>query len=421
MMTQAFYTGISGLKTGQSAIDVVADNIANISTTGFRGYNAEFSSLFENMQNTMSSSVNPSSVGVGVRLQSTSIDLSQGSFALSDRSTDMAIEGDGWFGVINKDENLYTRAGEFTFDQNSDLVTPDGLYALGSMGNNINFETNTLTSILDEVALKNVGEQTKLSFPNTLTYPPIASTNAKFIGNLGTDDEIRTISAAVVDSQSNKNQLKLTFTKSVPQVAPGNQWDVVATTQSLDGTITYDTKNGKAFFGSSGELLSNTLTTINNNGSEVAINLGSGYDGVTVISNIAPSSSSSSSDGTIGGDLIGYDINKNAEVIATFSNGFQSVVGQVAVFHFRNDDGLERASGARFRESSNSGEAIIFKDENGENTIGANVMTYRLETSNVTMETALTELIILQRSFDSNSKSITTADEMMQKALNMDA
>ncbi len=420
-MTQAFYTGISGLKTNQSAIDVVADNIANISTTGFRGYNAEFSSLFENMQkSSMSSSINPSSVGGGVRLQSTSIDLSHGSFALSDRSTDMAIEGDGWFGVINKDENLYTRAGEFTFDQNSDLVTPDGLYVLGSMGNNINFETNTLTSILDDVALKNVAEQTKLSFPNTLTYPPIASTNTKFIGNLGTDDEVRIMSAAVVDSQSNKNQLKLTFTKSIPQTAPGSQWDVVATTQTLDGTITYDTQNGKAFFGASGELLSNTLTTINNNGSEVAIDLGSGFDGVTVISNIAPSSTTTS-DGTIGGDLIGYDINKNAEVIATFSNGFQSVVGQVAVFHFSNDDGLERASGAKFRESSNSGEAIIYKDTNGENIIGANVMTYRLETSNVTMETALTELIILQRAFDSNSKSITTADEMMQKALNMDA
>lgn len=420
MMTQAYYSGISGIKTGQSAIDVVADNIANISTTGFRGYNAEFSSLFEDMQNGMSNSVNPSSIGGGVRLQSTSIDLSEGSFALSDRSTDMAIEGDGWFGIVNNGENLYTRAGEFTFDQNSDLVTPDGSYVLGSMGNNIDFETNTLTTVLDDVALKNVGEQTKLSFPNTLTYPAVASTNVQFIGNLGTDDEVRTMSAAVVDSDNNRNQIKLTFTKSIPQVEPGSQWDVVATTETLDGSTIYDTQNGKAFFGPSGEILSSTLTTIDNNGSQVSIDLGSGYSGVTTITNIPPSSSSLS-DGTIGGDLVGYDINRNAEVVATFSNGLQSVVGQVAVFHFRNDDGLERASGARFRESSNSGEPIIFKDENGENIIGANVMTFRLETSNVTMETALTELIILQRAFDSNSKSITTVDEMMQKALNMDA
>lgn len=419
-MIQAFYSGISGLKTGQSAIDVVADNIANISTTGFRGYNAEFSSLFENTKSSMSSSVNASSIGIGVKLQSTSIDLSEGSYALSDRSTDMAIEGDGWFGVVNENENLYTRAGEFTFDQNSNLVTPDGLYVLGSMGNNINFTTNTLTSIVDDVPLGDVGQQTKLSFPSTLIYPSVASTNAKFIGNLGIDNEVRTMSAAVVDSDNNKNQIKLVFTKSIPQVTPGSQWDIVATTQTLDGTITYDTKNAKAFFGPSGEILSNTLTTIDNNGSQVSIDLGSGYDGITSISNIEPSSSSISN-GTIGGDLVGYDINRDAEVIATFSNGLQSAVGQIAIFHFRNDDGLERASGAKFRESSNSGEALIFKDANGENTIGANVMTYRLETSNVRMETALTELIILQRAFDSNSKSITTADEMMQKALNMDA
>jgi len=420
MMIQAFYSGVSGLKTGQSAMDIAADNIANISTTGFRAYNTEFSSLFEDMENGMSSSVNSSSVGGGVRLQSTSIDLSEGSFTLSDRSTDMAIEGDGWFGVTNNGENLYTRAGEFTFDQDSNLVTPDGLYVLGNMGNNIDFTTNTLTKASDNIALKNAGEQTKLNFPNTLTYPPVASTSASFSGNLGLEDETKTAKVAVVDAQNNNNQLSLTFTKTIPQVSPGSQWDIVATTKSFDGTVTYDTKEGKATFGAHGEILSNTLTTIDNNGSQVSINLGSEYDGITAVAS-APQSFSVSADGTNGGDLIGYDINKNAEVIATFSNGLQSAVGQVAVFHFRNDQGLERATGAKFRESPNSGEALIFKDENGKNIIGANVMTFRLETSNVSMETALTELIILQRAFDSNSKSITTADEMMQKALNMDA
>ena len=419
-MIQAFYTGISGLKTGQSAIDVTADNIANISTTGFRASTAEFSALFEDTQSATSNSLNLSSVGYGSQLQSTTIDLSEGSYTISDRSTDMAIEGDGWFGVKNGDENLYTRAGDFTFDANSDLVTPDGLYVLGSMGNNIDYTTNTLTTVLGDVALKDVGAQTKLNFPDTLTYPPTPSSNAKFIGNLGIDVEVNTIGAEVVDSENNRNYLQLSFTKSDPQVTPGSQWDVVATTTSLDGTITYDTQNGQVTFDDTGGLSSSTLTTIDNNGSEITIDLGSGFDGVTSINSL-PASASSVTDGDVGGDLVGYDINSNAEVVATFSNGEQSVVGQVAVYHFANDEGLERASGARFRESTNSGEALIFKDADGENTIGANVMTYKLETSNVSMEIALTELIILQRSYDSNAKSITAADEMMQKALNMDA
>ena len=419
-MIQAFYTGISGLKTSQSAIDVSADNIANVSTTGFRGYQAEFASLFEDAKGAMGSSVSYDSVGYGVQLQATTIDLSQGSYSLSDRNTDMAIEGDGWFGVVNEDGPVYTRAGDFTFDQNSDFVTSDGYYVLGSMGGNIDFTTNTLTEALQEVPLKDAGAQEKLSFPNTLVYPPVASTNAQYIGNLGVDDVARTMGADVIDAQGNRNNLKLTFTKSVPQVAPGSQWDVVATTQTLDGATIYDTKSGKASFDASGSLSSSTLSTIDNNGSAVNIDLGSQYTGVTSIANLVPSSSSFS-DGSIGGDLVGYDVNKYAEVVATFTNGLQSTVGQVAVYHFYNDNGLERATGAKFYASSNSGDAKIFKDENGVNTIGANVMTARLENSNVTLDKALTNLIILQRSYDASSKSITTADQMMQKALQMGA
>lgn len=417
-MIQAFYSGISGLKSGQSAIDVTADNIANVSTVGFRGYNAEFASLFESAKGTVGTSSSTDSIGAGVRLQATTIDLSESSYALSDRNTDMAIEGDGWFGVVNKNGIEYTRAGAFTFDKNSDLVTVDGYYVLGSMGGNIDFTTNTLTETLQEVPLKNAGGQEKLSFPNTLTYPSEASTYASYTGNIGTLDESRSMGADVVDPAGNKNNLKLTFTKSVPQVSPGSQWDVVATTQTLDGATVYDTQSGVLNFDAKGGLISTTLTSINNNGAQVDIDLGNDYTGV-VSTGSTNTSSSSESDGTIGGDLIGYDINRYAEVVATFSNGYQSAVGQVAVYHFTNDSGLERASGARFTQSKNSGEPTIFKDANGVNTIGANIMNYRLENSNVTLDKALTELIVLQRSYDANSKSITTADQMIQKALQM--
>jgi len=251
-MIQAFYTGISGLRTDQSAIDVTADNIANVSTVGFRGYQSEFASLYEKFKGWGNTSQNSNTIGVAVRLQATTIDLSQGSFSLSDRSTDMAIEGDGWFGVVIESGPVYTRDQAFTFDQNSDLVTVDGYYVLGSMGGNIDFATNTLKEALQEVPLKDVAEQEKLHFPNTLTYPPVPPTSAQYIGNLGVDDAVVTMGADVIEGQGDKNNLKLTFTKSVPQVAPGSQWDVVATTQTLNGDIIYDTKSGKAFFNGSG-------------------------------------------------------------------------------------------------------------------------------------------------------------------------
>lgn len=418
-MTQAFYTGISGLKSNQGGINIITDNLANISTVGFRGYNTEFASMFEdNLNTTSKNSATSSTIGAGVKLQAATMNRDQGVIQISDKSTDLAIVGNGWFGIQGEKDTMYTRGGNFTFDRDSDLITQDGFYVLGTMGANI--QDDVLTGILDEVKLGDVKSQEKLRFPQTLTYPSVASTTAKFLGNIGTDDEARTIGAGVIDGLNNRNHLRLSFTKVVPQVLPGSQWDVTATTQTLDGTTIYDTQTGGASFDSRGALISTTLTSIDNNGSPVAIDLGSGFDGVVAISNI-PISASSLADGTQGGDLEGYSVNKNAEVIATFTNGLQSSVGKIAVYHFRNEQGLDRASGARFFEGKNSGSPLFYQDSSGENIIGTDILNFHLEGSNVQMTTGLTDLIIFQRAYDANSKSITTADQMMQKALQMDA
>ena len=420
MMTQAFYTGISGLKINSTGIDIMANNLANIDTIGFRGNGYEFSSLFENMisTTTQNTSVN-SSVGVGARLQASPLMFQKGSPILSDKSTDLALFDDGWFGIQGNGQTLYTRDGNFTFDKNDDLVTQDGFYVLGTMGGNISAD-NVLTEQLPEVKLQDVTAQQKLRFPKFLTFPAEPTSNAKFYGNLGTDAGIKTMSAGVVDPQSNKNDLRLEFSLSAVQTPPGTQWDVTAMTKSLDGTTIYDTQTGQVTFDAAGALLSSTLTSIDNNGAPVSIDLGSAFGGVTAISNI-PVTASSLADGTIGGDLRGYDINKNGEVVATFTNGMQSSVGKIAVYHFQNDQGLTRINGSRFEESTNSGKPLFFKDANGENIIGTNIANFKLEGSNVEMSSGLTELIILQRAYDANSKSITTADQMIQKALNMGA
>ena len=417
-MTQAFYTGLSGLKSQQQAIDVVTDNLANTSTVGFRGYSSEFSSMFEEMLGTdaAASSVN-SSIGVGTKLNTIAMDESRGVFQLTERSTDLAILGDGWFGIQGESDPFYTRDGSFTFDESRDLVTHDGYYVLGTMGSNI--ENGVLTEQLASIPLGEVATQQKLRFPTTLSYPSTPTTEATFGGNLSLleGETALTISAGVINSQDVKNNLRLEFTKVDPQVAPGSQWNVKATTETLDGETIYDTQNGVVNFNERGALISSTLTSIDNQGTTVSIDLGTDYDGIISAGGIF--SSSSSSNGTPSGDLLGYDINKNGEVLATFSNGAQSSVGTIAVYHFANDRGLERANGARFSQSSNSGAATFSKDANGNSILGTDITNFKLEGSNVRMEVGLTDLIIMQRSYDANSKSITTADEMLQKALDM--
>ncbi|WP_304545154.1 flagellar hook protein FlgE [Sulfurimonas microaerophilic] len=420
MMTQAFYTGISGLKNYSAGIDVVSNNIANISTVGYRAYNAEYASLFEESLQSASAGLSSSSLGNGVRMQATAMSTEQGSLALSDRSTDLAILGEGWFGVRGDGDVVYTRDGSFNIDANADLVTNDGLHVLGTMGNNISAD-NVLTSVLTEVKLGDENTVEKLRFPKTLTYPPEPTTEAKFFANVGAGYETITVSANVVDAQNNRNLLRLEMTKKEVQTPPGTQYDITATVRSADGTIEYASKTGDLFFDDTGAFASSTITTIDNNGTPVAINLGNGYDGLFSVDVPEVAPGSSLADGTIGGDLQGYSISQEGDVFASFTNGKQSSVGKLAVFHFQNEQGLNRISGTRFEESANSGKAFFYKDANGENFIGTNIQNYRLENSNYDIGVGLTELIILQRAYDANSKSVTTADQMMQKALSMDA
>jgi len=418
MMTQAFYTGLSGLKASSEAINVITDNLANTSTVGFRGYNTEFSNMFETALNTTSggSPVN-SSIGVGTDIRAIVMDQSQGVLQNSEKSTDLAILGDGWFGVQSREQNYYTRNGNFTFDANRDLVAEDGAFVLGTMGTNI--ANGVLTNQLFEIPLTDVKAQEKLSFPKELYFPPTATDEAIFSGNLNLTNDVTAVSAPVITADGTLNSLRLEFTKVDPVVPPGVQWNVVATTQNRDGSVIYDTQNGVVSFSENGALISNTLTSINNDGSSISINLGTGFDGVISID--AQDSLVSSTNGFEEGDLLGYDINKNGEVIATFTNGRQSDVGKIALFHFQNDQGLERVNGSRFLASKNSGDPIFFKDANGNNINATDLINGQLEGSNVRLEVGLTVLIIKQRAYDSISKLITTADQMLQKALSMDA
>ena len=429
MMTQAFYTGLSGLKSSSQAIDVISDNLSNTSTIGYRGYSVEFSNMFEEALNTDAQlSSLDSSIGVGSQVNTIAMDESQGVLQLSDRSTDLAILGDGWFGVQGGDDPLYTRDGSFNFDVNRDLVTQDGYYVLGTMGTNIN--DGEIIPEFDEngdlyhpsVPLGDIDSQEKLRFPSELTFPALPTSKATFDGNLSlTEDEsVLSMSSSVIAEDGTKNDLRLEYTKVDPQVLPGSQWNITATVESVDGENIYSTETGVISFDENGGQISNTLTSIDNQGTQVEIDLGGDFDGIIAFPG-SPFSASSSANGQESGDLLGYDINKNGEVIAVFSNGMQSSVGTIAVYHFPNDQGLERISGSRFMESSNSGEAMFSQDENGNNILGADLANYTLESSNVDMTVGLTELIIYQRAYDSNSKSITTADEMLQKALDMDA
>lgn len=441
-MTQGYYAGISGIQTNQYGLDVISDNLANVSTTAYKSSTAEFADLFSKVikGNTPTSN----DIGYGSKLQATSFQFAQGTLMPSERFNDLALEGNGWFGVTAKGKTSFTRDGSFSFDtyqktsgdvnsSTARLVTADGQFVTGTMLTNFNYNAAfdygdktvngakgayVITNPTNDAALSGVESQGTLEFPTRLAYPVEPTTQTHFFGNLGITNDTRTISADAISAKNETNRIKLTFTKSATQPANGVAWDVTATVTSNDGSKVYDTQNGQAIFGGTGGLSSCTISSVNNDGTPVSIDLGNNFSGVTSIDGV-PISGSSQSNGLSGGTLTKYGINQNGVIVADFSNGRQSAIGRVAVYHFRNDQGLNRDGGTYYTESSDSGKPLFWTDKSGNAITGAAVRSGYLEGSNARVDVGLTDMIVTQRAYQANAKTITTVDEMIQKALQM--
>ena len=136
-MLRSLFSGISGLRVNQTMLDVTGNNIANANTVGFKASTTVFQDTLSQMlsgatgDGNIRGGINPMQVGLGVQLAATSTNFSQGSAQTTGRSTDLMVQGDGFFVVENANEQLYTRAGSFSFDETGTLVTPTGNRVMG--------------------------------------------------------------------------------------------------------------------------------------------------------------------------------------------------------------------------------------------------------------------------------------------------
>ncbi len=131
-MLRSLFAGISGLRVNQVALDVTGNNIANANTVGYKSSSTVFQDTLSQMltaasgENAARGGTNPVQVGLGVSVAGTALNLNQGGTQTTGRTTDLLIQGDGMFVVKKNGENLYTRAGSFTFDEGGTLTTPTG-------------------------------------------------------------------------------------------------------------------------------------------------------------------------------------------------------------------------------------------------------------------------------------------------------
>lgn len=440
-MNSSFYNGISGIKTQQYGIDVTANNITGVNTVGFKATTAEFSNVFSQALGNSFTDPVANDVGLGSTAKTTSTNFAQGNLVSTESQYDLAINGNGWFGVLNENgERLYTRAGQFNVDSSGNLVDSNGFFVTGTTANNVQdgliIDDPAMTITYDAAA-----SQTAIKIPDTLVIPPVATTYVNFSGSLDSDiiteydaqsdsyvevanvDVYRT---SIIDAEGNVNALDITFTKVIPQAQEGTIWNAEAILSDSDGNP-ISTAEGQLNFNARGALIANTLTSIDNNGTQTTLSFGtfydpaianSGYDGLISLSGV-DSERITTKDGNKQGNVKNYSINQDGTVIASFDNGKNIPLYKIAVYNFQNEQGLSHLSGSYFQSTNNSGDAYFYTNANGEYVQESTLSSNMLEMSNVDVATALTELLVMQKAFDASAKSITTSDELIQNAINM--
>ena len=196
-MLRSLYSGVSGMKAQQTKLDVIGNNIANVSTTAFKSSRVTFKDMLSQTIQNASSPVgvttgtglggtNPEQAGLGVSIASIDTDMSQGSLQPTERSGDIAIQGNGFFVVSSDGTNMsYTRDGSFTLDTNGNLVTSEGLHVMGVK--NTDYNATTAPSI--------TGSLTAINIPLT---DPTGGANASSIKSFSIDKD-GTIKAIYTD------------------------------------------------------------------------------------------------------------------------------------------------------------------------------------------------------------------------------
>ena len=232
----------------------------------------------------------------------------------------------------------------------------------------------------------------------------------------------------VYDSLGTRHTVRMEFTKKESTTGGGSTWDMIVTiprpatfTGTDDGPYSNMITNGTVTFNNTGSLSTFTppsFTFSPNNGAEpdqtVIFDFGLGdFDGVTSF-NKPSSNGGISQDGFTGGDLLDIRIDQSGTLIGSFSNGRSFGLAQLAMAKFANNQGLSNDGNNMFVQSANSGDPIVGVAATGGKGF---IQSSALEMSNVDLSRSLTQLIVVQRGFQANGKTITTSDQMLQELL----
>ena len=416
-MIGSLYSGISGLKANTSAMSVIGDNIANVSTTGFKASTVSFANVF-------SASLGQSSmqIGRGVTMSGIAANWNSGTMETTSNVTDLAINGQGMF-IVNDPAGTaqyYTRAGQFEFDNQGLLVNQDGFYVQGYP--------------ID--ASGNVGALSDISMPAGMSVPS-ATTELTMGLNLDSGGTTYDTTVTVYDSLGNPVDLTFTFTRdTTPDLGGAVEWDYTVTSSNAALTITPTTPTlGFTSAGALDPASSGTITasaTGDGSGHSIAITGLSPAADMTLVWRFVDTAgatdgsvtsyagnsakNSQTQNGYPTGMLQGVSVDEDGIFTGLYSNGTMLSFAQIALADFASYSGLLKQGSNLFSSSLASGQAVILAPNQG--GVGS-IAPSSLEQSNVDLASEFVELITTQRAFQANSKVITTSDEVLSDLINI--
>jgi len=442
-MMNALYSGVTGMQTHQVKLDVIGNNVANVNTVGFKSSNVTFS---ETISQTMSGAsapnsdglggTNPMQVGIGVGIANINTVNTVGSLQLTGSSTDLAIDGEGYFIVKSgdSDEFFFTRAGNFGVDVNGNMVTSDGYYVCGftdgAYDEDGTYDFNTTAdpqpiNIFESGGGSSVNiapEATSSielsgSLDSTLTA---VGTAANDIGTVPSEPDYST-SIYAYDSLGELHDVDIELTKCyVDETDEDNPFTTYYyELQNDDGTSV----TGYLKFDGSGQIVTDDEDYPTN--LDITLQSGGGTDNSTFnldFSNMTMYGEESSvymsyMDGYASGEYTDFSIGSDGVITASYSNGQTQSIAMMSLAQFSNPAGLESLGSNLYAQTTNSG-TFTTAYAPGTNGTGGLVAGY-LEMSNVDLSKEMTDLITTQRGYQACSRIITTADEMLQELINL--
>jgi len=410
-----FSIPLSGLTAESTALSAIANNLSNQNTVGYKDTNVLFSDLFYQQLGTTGAG-DPIQLGAGTEVGSMPSLFTQGSVESTGVNTDVAIQGSGFFVVQNADGTLnYTRAGDFSVDNNNYLVTSSGQQVLGYPA--VNGVLNTGAGLVP------------LQLGAGTISPPTATTNVALTTNLNASAQVGdTFSTpiTVYDSLGASHVLTFTYTNTGP-----GAWTYTITIPAADvggNGNPVQVGTGNLTFDSNGNLKTPAANVANITiGPPNTAALADGaapltftwqlYNGTNgLLTQVAAPSSTSSEtqNGAGSGSLVNFSIGADGTITGSFSNDKTQILGQVALATFANNDGLQLDGNTDYSPTLASGQAVLgAPGAGGRGTLSGGA----LESSNVDIATEFAKLIVAQRGFEADAKAVTTFDQITQDTI----